>query len=134
VGILSDELSAVVRPSDSSIPEPTSNEDPAMLEDAKAYAKDYGVSEQEALRRLRLQTKIGELERELMAKKQDTFAEPCIRDRLEYKMIAQFTKSGKRTIKPYVAGDHMSSAAYMSVTNLDNSGPYDFNLRVRRVR
>lgn len=41
---------------------------------------------------------------------------------------------GRTALGIHVAGDHRNVAAYMPVTYLNNSGPYDFNLRVRRVR
>lgn len=76
----------------------------AQEEDARAYAADYGVSEREADRRLDLQVEIGELDRELMAKEGDTFAGLWIQNEPRYKVIARFTKRGKKTIKPYVSG------------------------------
>lgn len=41
---------------------------------------------------------------------------------------------GRTALGIHVAGDRRNVAAYMSVTYLDNAGPIDFNLRVRRVR
>lgn len=46
-------------PEDQSAPSASTNENVAQVEDAKAYAAEYGVSEREALRRLELQVELG---------------------------------------------------------------------------
>jgi hypothetical protein len=64
---------------------------PDLAVDAEAYARQFDVSPQEALRRLALQAEIGALDAWLAEKASDTFAGLSIEHRPEHKVIARFT-------------------------------------------
>lgn len=63
----------------------------ALLEDAAEYASRVGVSIDEAVRRLRLQTQIGDLEAVLLNEEPATYAGLWIEDTPHYRVIARFT-------------------------------------------
>lgn len=98
-----DRLAAQTSPSTDEMSLLTQNEDP-LVQDAKSYVANYGVSLQEALRRLKLQDQIGKLDRSLMVKEEDTYAGLWIQHEPQYKVIARFTQNGQQTIEPYVRG------------------------------
>lgn len=96
-------LSAPTHPSFAqSIEAPTAQADEALIRDAKEYASTIGVDLDEAIRRLQLQSAIGELNRELTEKEGDTFAGLWIQHQPEYRVIVQFTRDGQETIRPYI--------------------------------
>jgi len=74
----------------------------ALIRDAKMYASRFGVDLDEAIRRLKLQSEIGDLNAELAAKERDTFAGLWIQHQPEYRVIVQFTRNGRITIQPYI--------------------------------
>ncbi len=74
----------------------------ALLEDAQAYATHYGLDIQEAMRRLKLQELAGVLDAELAVREQETFAGLWIQHAPQFRIIAQFTRNGEETIRPYV--------------------------------
>src|SRR5690242_10250617 len=63
----------------------------ALLEDATSYAAQTGVSVDEAVRRLRLQKEIGDLEATLATEEPDTYAGLWIDDKSGYRIVARFT-------------------------------------------
>jgi hypothetical protein len=62
----------------------------APVRDALSYAEDYGVSVEEALRRLRLQTVIGDLGAEIAALAVDTYAGHWIEHEPEFRVVFAF--------------------------------------------
>lgn len=74
----------------------------ALMQDAKMYASRFGVDLDEAIRRLKLQSEIGDLNAELAAKERDTFAGLWIQHQPEYRVIVRFTRNGGVTIRPYI--------------------------------
>jgi hypothetical protein len=75
----------------------------ALAKDAEWYASDNGVSLDEAIRRLQLQSSVGDLDAQLSEKEQGTFAGLWIQHKPEFRIIAQFTHNGQTTIQPYIA-------------------------------
>jgi streptogrisin C len=78
--------------------------DDALPEDAKAYAAQYGVSAEEALRRLELQEDVGELGAALEANEAETYGNLEILHEPEFRVVAYFTRDGEQTIRRYVQG------------------------------
>jgi len=74
----------------------------AMLADAETYSSMYGVSIDEATRRLTLQGIVEELNANLVTNENTTFAGLWIQHEPEYRVIARFTSNGSATIKSYI--------------------------------
>ena len=74
--------------------------DDALAQDAQAYAADYGLDLEEAVRRLALQESIGALNAELAEKERATFAGLWIEHEPEYRVFVCFTQDGASTIQP----------------------------------
>lgn len=83
--------------------------DDAFAQDDQFYAEDYGVSEEQAIRRARLQNcfadELAKLERELKAQEHDSFAGLWIEHEPEYRFVVLFTQHGQQTIRPYTKGE-----------------------------
>jgi len=84
--------------------------DPAALEqDARVYAKDEGISVDEAERRLRFQEcfadDLADLERALRDEEAGTFAGLWIRRGPQHGFAVLFTRDGEQTIRPYLKGE-----------------------------
>lgn len=77
-----------------------------LVRDAETYAKDRGVSLEEAVQRLRLQEDLSleGLDGALEANEQDTFAGLWIQHEPEYRFVALFTRDGEEAIRPYIEG------------------------------
>ena len=75
---------------------------PALAQDARMYADDFGVSLEEALTRLILQGPAGELSGNLEANEADTFAGLWIQHEPEFRVIVMFTRNSEKTIRPYI--------------------------------
>lgn len=84
------------------IAEPTPGE--ALQTDAAEYARQFGVSQEEALRRLSVQNEIGGLDAVLQQEQAETFAGLWIQHEPEYRVMAAFTRDGEQTIQPYLEG------------------------------
>lgn len=82
--------------------EPTPDE--ALQADAAEYARQFGVSQEEALRRLRVQNEIGGLGAALQRDEAETFAGLWIQHEPEFRLITAFTQDGAQTIQPYLEG------------------------------
>ncbi len=81
-----------------------------LVEDAQWYTNEYGVSLEEAVRRLKLGLdSISELDQELMAQEPDTFAGLWIQHEPEFVVFVRFTQDGEQTIRPYVEGEPLES-------------------------
>jgi len=78
-------------------------EDPYALE-AQVYATDFGTTQEEAIRRLKLQNKVGKLDEQLTNNESQTFAGLWIQHEPTFAVIAKFTKDGENTIQPYITG------------------------------
>ena len=78
--------------------------DGALLEDARAYAAQYNVSDEEALRQLGLQDDVGDLRAALEANDPDTFADLEILHEPNFHVVAYFTRNGEQTIQRYIEG------------------------------
>ena len=76
----------------------------ALGMDAQAYASDYGVTVEEARRRLTLQGPVGVLDEQLVNNASSTFAGIWIQHEPAFRIIASFTRDGQTTVRPYVAG------------------------------
>ncbi|GIW61052.1 MAG: hypothetical protein KatS3mg087_2118 [Patescibacteria group bacterium] len=74
----------------------------ALLADAETYASMYGVSIDEATKRLTLQDIVEELNANLVTNENTTFAGLWIQHEPEYRVIARFTSNGSATIKSYI--------------------------------
>lgn len=84
-------------------PEPLGPEE-ALRRDAEAYAGRFGVTVEEAVRRMQFQDGIGDLNAALLANEAGTFGGLWIEHEPAYRVVALFTRNGKRTIRPYLAG------------------------------
>ncbi|HEX6159404.1 MAG TPA: hypothetical protein VF111_04505, partial [Thermoanaerobaculia bacterium] len=74
-------------------------------EDARTYAKDFGVSVEEADRRLGLQGAIGELDAALTAEESATFAGLWIEHKPQYRVVVRFTDdAAKARLAKRIAG------------------------------
>ena len=81
-------------------------EDPFGPE-AQSYAEDFGVTVNEARRRLGLQEEIGQLDSDLSAGEASTFAGLWIQHEPKFSVIVKFTQDGENTILPYVDGGNL---------------------------
>ena len=79
--------------------------DEAMCRDAEAYARQFGVTVEEAIARLQFQDGIGELNVALQANEADTFGGLWIEHEPNYRIVVLFTRKGERTIRPYLADE-----------------------------
>lgn len=84
----------------------TSDEE-ALAQDARAYASDYAVSVDEALRRLRLQEDIGRLQASLEAQEGTTYGGLELLHDPQFEVVGYFTRDGAQTIQPYVQGTQL---------------------------
>ena len=75
--------------------------DGALARDAQSYAADYGVSVDEALRRLTLQIEVGTLGDALTVGEPGTFGGLWIQHTPQFKVNAAFTGSGAETLDRY---------------------------------
>lgn len=74
-------------------------QDDALRRDAAAYAARYGVSEGEALDRLRVQHAAGALNAALQANHPETFAGMSIEHQPSFAVVARFTRNGEQVLR-----------------------------------
>ena len=74
----------------------------ALFEDAKMYAALYGVSDDEAIRRLVLQGVAENLNADLVANEIGSYAGLWIQHEPDYRIIVQFTHDGNSIIKSHI--------------------------------
>jgi hypothetical protein len=79
--------------------------------DAAAYAEMFGVSLDEAIRRLELSPSIGELGALLEATYPETFAGMWIEHEPAFKVVAAFTADAEATLARHVAGTPLETIA-----------------------
>jgi len=74
-----------------------------MLLPATIYANHYGVTVDEALKRLEIENSFGEtgLETELSSQEAETFGGLWIQDEPEFKIVIAFTRDGEDTLKKH---------------------------------
>ncbi len=83
----------------------------ALREDAAVYAATYGVSVDEALRRLQLQAAASELNTRLQASHPETFAGLSIEHQPEFRVVARFTRGGAQVLAGAVADPALARVA-----------------------
>jgi hypothetical protein len=76
----------------------------ALRSDAAEYAEQFGVSQEEALRRFRVQDEAGELNAALQEGEPETFAGLWIQHEPDFRVVAAFTRDAEQTIQPYLEG------------------------------
>ncbi len=88
---------------------------------AEVYSRHYGVTVEEALRRLEIQDSFPELQPALEQNEIDTFGGLWIQHEPEYKIVVAFTQDGTKTISEY--SDYISEtvAPYVEVRTVDKS-------------
>ncbi len=82
----------------------TQNTTDALGMDAQSYASDYGVTVEEARRRLTLQGSVGPIQKDLVDNESGTFAGLWIQHEPTHRIIARFTRDGEATVRPYITG------------------------------
>ena len=98
----------------------TMSSDDALTRDAIPYATAFGVSVEEAKRRLLLQGAIGELNGMLVNNESETFGGLWIdNESPEYKAIAAFTSDGEATVAPYA--EELGLTDMVEVRTVDTS-------------
>ena len=75
----------------------------ALGMDAQSYAADFGVTIEEARRRLNLQDSVGLLDEGLTANESATFAGLWIQHEPEFRIVTRFTQGGATAVRSYVA-------------------------------
>jgi hypothetical protein len=76
-----------------------------LWRDANEYARQFEVSQGEAIQRLRYQEAIGELAAALEENEADTFGGLWIQHEPDYRIVVRFTRDGRETIRPYIEGE-----------------------------
>jgi hypothetical protein len=87
-----------------SVTEETPTPGEALLADAAEYARQFGVDQEEAVRRLELQGEIGELDATLQREEPETFAGLWIQHEPDFRVVVAFTGNGEQAIQPYLEG------------------------------
>lgn len=86
------------------------SEDEAYRRDAQAYVEAFGGTVEEAIRRLKLQIPVAELEKTLQDKEADKFAGLWIEHLPRFRVVVQLTKGNKQVIAQYVSNEELLSA------------------------
>ena len=87
------------------LPCPNVPENDALWIDAQYYARDFGVSVEEAVCRMALQDEVGPLEPALRSGEPDTYAGLWIHHEPDFGVTVLFTENPEATLAPYVV-DH----------------------------
>ncbi|MDO9333668.1 MAG: hypothetical protein Q7T57_04000 [Dehalococcoidales bacterium] len=69
---------------------------------AEIYAKQHGVTVNEAIHRFELQDLVGDLDAEISSKEVETFAGLWIEHTPEFRVVVLFTHNAEETIEPYI--------------------------------
>jgi hypothetical protein len=88
---------------------------------AKIYAKNYGVTIDEALHRLKLQDSFPGLSTELENNEKETFGGLWIQHEPEYKIVVAFTNNGEQTISKYSKYISGEVAPYIEIRTVRKS-------------
>jgi hypothetical protein len=102
----------------------SSPDDSALMLDAQMYATDQNISLEEAVRRLKIQEGVGELNAELALKEKATFCGLWIQHQPDFRVIICFTHDGNNTIQPYIENRRLAdiieiSSAKVSLNSLE---------------
>lgn len=101
------------------------DENDALLYDAEIYAKNQGVSVEEALYRFHMQDVAGELDAKLTESEAETFAGLWIEHPPAFKIVVLFTQDGEKTIGSYLTEELINAvevrSAEMSLVELENA-------------
>lgn len=84
------------------------SEDEAYQRDAVAYVDAFGGTIEEAVRRLKLQSQVSDLEVVLEANEPDTFSGLWIEHTPKFRVVVQLTKGGKESILPYIQSTELT--------------------------
>ncbi|MEM9598674.1 MAG: trypsin-like serine protease [Acidobacteriota bacterium] len=83
----------------------TAGPSPALLEDASEYAQRFGVDLDEAVRRIQLQTEVGDLETWIAKEEESTFAGLFIQHEPEFRVVVRFTEgAGEARLAKHLVG------------------------------
>lgn len=98
---------APVAPGEPLASEPTPTPNGALRQDAQQYAEEMGISLEEALARLSVQSEeaISHLQNQLQTHEAETFAGLWLQHQPEFRVVVAFTQDGAETIGRYVAAD-----------------------------
>lgn len=94
-------------------------DDGALSRDAQEYADDFGVSLDEATRRLSLQDEVGKLGASLTSGEADTFGGLWIQHTPTFKVKVAFTSNGTESLSRYEKGKALSEA--LEVVSVDTT-------------
>lgn len=95
---------------------PTSD---AIWIDAEYMAEDFGISVEEAVRRMADQDSIGYLNTALTENEKETFGGLWLEHEPTYQVVIAFTKNGEETLRPYL--ETYPIAAPITVLEVDSS-------------
>ena len=89
--------------------------------DTQWYADHYGVTLDEATRRLALGSEISTLQSKLRRDESESFAGLWIEHTPEYKVVVRFTANGNETIQPYVQNGPLSQMVEARMADLSEA-------------
>ena len=89
--------------------------------DTQWYADHYGVTLDEAARRLALVSAISELQSNLRRDESESFAGLWIEHTPEYQVVIRFTDNGDKTIGPYTQGGPLSQMVEVRTADLSEA-------------
>ena len=78
--------------------------DDALRKDAETYAKQYGITLDEAIVRFQIMQVVSELTAALKANEAKSFGGLWIEHEPEFRVVVLFTHKGKQTVRPYIKG------------------------------
>jgi hypothetical protein len=78
------------------------NEGDEIPKDVISYASDQKIDIDTAIHRLALQNLAGNLDAALSGNEEDTYAGLWVQHSPQFRIIVQFTREGKETIRPYI--------------------------------
>lgn len=91
------------------------SEDEAYRRDAVAYVNAFGGTIEEAVRKLKLQPQISELEVALEVNEPNTFSGLWIEHTPKFRVVVQFTKGGKESVLPYIQNTELANILEVEV-------------------
>lgn len=98
-------LTAIITSSVLAAPKKSSvsvNEGDEIPKDVISYASDQKIDIDTAIHRLALQNLAGNLDAALSGNEEDTYAGLWVQHSPQFRIIVQFTREGKETIRPYI--------------------------------
>jgi hypothetical protein len=73
-----------------------------LLYDMTSYAKEQGISVDEAMHRYEIQNSFNNLQQQLIENESETYAGLYVQHQPEFRIVVLFTRNGENTIKKYV--------------------------------